>query len=101
MKDIDIDGEDMNFTNPTGLSELEQIPQLKMLHCQLKEYQLKGLRCVSVKQSNQFPSWRHLIENHNAWGSFLTVAPVSILHHREQELTCYVPGLHALPYWGI
>src|SRR5579859_1693498 len=43
MKDIDIDGEDLNFTNPTGLSELEQIPQPKMLSCQLKEYQLKGL----------------------------------------------------------
>ena len=43
LPDIDMDEEDMNFTNSTGLSKLEQIPQAKMLHCQLKEYQLKGL----------------------------------------------------------
>src|SRR5579859_2335429 len=43
MKDIDIDNEEMNFTNPTGLSDIVQIPQPKMLSCQLKEYQLKGL----------------------------------------------------------
>src|SRR5271156_4126744 len=43
MKDIDIDAEDLNFTNPTGMSDIEQIPQPKMLNCELKEYQLKGL----------------------------------------------------------
>src|SRR5215471_1702864 len=90
MKDIDIDGEDMNFTNPTGLSELEQIPQPKMLHCQLKEYQLKGLNwLVNLyeqgingilademglgKTVQSISVMAYLAENHNVWGPFLVI----------------------------
>ena len=117
MKDIDIDGEDMNFTNPTGLSELEQIPQPKMLHCQLKEYQLKGLNwLVNLyeqgingilademglgKTVQSISVMAYLAENHNVWGPFLVIAPASTLHNWQQELTRFVPGLKALPYWG-
>ena len=117
MKDIDIDGEDMNFTNPTGLSELEQIPQPKMLHCQLKEYQLKGLNwLVNLyeqgingilademglgKTVQSISVMAYLAENHNVWGPFLVIAPASTLHNWQQEITRFVPGLKALPYWG-
>ena len=117
MKDIDIDGEDMNFTNPSGLSELEQIPQPKMLHCQLKEYQLKGLNwLVNLyeqgingilademglgKTVQSISVMAYLAENHNVWGPFLVIAPASTLHNWQQELTRFVPGLKALPYWG-
>jgi DNA helicase INO80 len=117
MKDIDIDAEDLNFTNPTGLSELEQIPQPKMLHCQLKEYQLKGLNwLVNLyeqgingilademglgKTVQSISVMAYLAENHNVWGPFLVIAPASTLHNWQQELTRFVPGLKALPYWG-
>jgi DNA helicase INO80 len=117
MKDIDIDAEDMNFTNPTGLSELEQIPQPKMLHCQLKEYQLKGLNwLVNLyeqgingilademglgKTVQSISVMAYLAENHNVWGPFLVIAPASTLHNWQQEISRFVPGLKALPYWG-
>src|SRR5271170_766700 len=117
MKDIDIDAEDLNFTNPTGLSELEQIPQPKMLHCQLKEYQLKGLNwLVNLyeqgingilademglgKTVQSISVMAYLAENHNVWGPFLVIAPASTLHNWQQELSRFVPGLKALPYWG-
>jgi len=117
MKDIDIDAEDMNFTNPTGLSELEQIPQPKMLHCQLKEYQLKGLNwLVNLyeqgingilademglgKTVQSISVMSYLAENHNVWGPFLVIAPASTLHNWQQEISRFVPGLKALPYWG-
>ena len=117
MKDIDIDGEDLNFTNPTGLSELEQIPQPKMLSCQLKEYQLKGLNwLVNLyeqgingilademglgKTVQSISVMSYLAENHNVWGPFLVIAPASTLHNWQQEITRFVPGLKALPYWG-
>jgi DNA helicase INO80 len=117
MKDIDIDADEMNFTNPTGLSELEQIPQPKMLHCELKEYQLKGLNwLVNLyeqgingilademglgKTVQSISVMAYLAENHNVWGPFLVIAPASTLHNWQQELTRFVPGLKALPYWG-
>ena len=117
MKDIDIDGEEMNFTNPTGLSELEQIPQPKMLNCQLKEYQLKGLNwLVNLyeqgingilademglgKTVQSISVMAYLAETHNVWGPFLVIAPASTLHNWQQEITRFVPGLKALPYWG-
>jgi chromatin-remodeling ATPase INO80 len=117
MKDIDIDAEEMNFTNPTGLSELEQIPQPKMLTAQLKEYQLKGLNwLVNLyeqgingilademglgKTVQSISVMAYLAETHNVWGPFLVIAPASTLHNWQQELTRFVPGLKALPYWG-
>lgn len=117
MKDIDIDAEDMNFTNPTGLNEAEQIPQPKMLHCQLKEYQLKGLNwLVNLyeqgingilademglgKTVQSISVMAYLAETHNVWGPFLVIAPSSTLHNWQQEISRFVPGLKALPYWG-
>lgn len=113
----DIDGEDINFTNPRGLSELEQIPQPKMLHCQLKEYQLKGFNwLVNLyeqgingilademglgKTVQSISVMAYLAENHNVWGPFLVIAPASTLHNWQQEITRFIPGLKALPYWG-
>jgi DNA helicase INO80 len=42
----------------------------------------------------------YLAENHNVWGPFLVIAPASTLHNWQQEITRFVPGLKALPYWG-
>ena len=117
MKDIDIDAEDLNFTNPTGLSDIDQIPQPKMLCCQLKEYQLKGLNwLVNLyeqgingilademglgKTVQSISVMAYLAETHNVWGPFLVIAPASTLHNWQQEITRFVPGLKALPYWG-
>jgi len=42
----------------------------------------------------------YLAETHDIWGPFLVVAPASTLHNWQQELTRFVPGLKAIPYWG-
>ena len=42
----------------------------------------------------------YLAEVHNIWGPFLVIAPASTLHNWQQEITRFVPGLKALPYWG-
>lgn len=42
----------------------------------------------------------YLAEKHNIWGPFLVVAPASTLHNWQQEITRFVPGIKALPYWG-
>jgi hypothetical protein len=42
----------------------------------------------------------YLAETHDIWGPFLVVAPASTLHNWQQEITRFVPGLKALPYWG-
>lgn len=42
----------------------------------------------------------YLAEHHNIWGPFLVIAPASTLHNWQQEITRFVPGLKALPYWG-
>ncbi len=42
----------------------------------------------------------YLAENHNVWGLFLVIAPASMLHNWQQEVTRFVPGLKVLSYWG-
>lgn len=42
----------------------------------------------------------YLAETHDIWGPFLVVAPASTLHNWQQELTRFLPGIKALPYWG-
>lgn len=42
----------------------------------------------------------YLAEVHNIWGPFLVIAPASTLHNWQQEISRFVPGLKALPYWG-
>lgn len=114
MSDFD-DGE-MNFQNPSSLQTVD-VEQPKMLSCQLKEYQLKGLNwLVNLyeqgingilademglgKTVQSISVMAYLAEVHNIWGPFLVVAPSSTLHNWEQEIRKFVPGMKVLPYWG-
>lgn len=109
------DGE-MNFQNPTSLQSMD-IGQPKMLSCQLKEYQIKGLNwLVNLyeqgingilademglgKTVQSISVMAYLAEVHNIWGPFLVIAPASTLHNWQQEITRFVPDMTVLPYWG-
>ncbi|PNS18616.1 hypothetical protein CAC42_5155 [Sphaceloma murrayae] len=109
------DGE-MNFQNPTSLQTMD-VTQPKMLTCQLKEYQLKGLNwLVNLyeqgingilademglgKTVQSISVMSYLAEVHNIWGPFLVIAPASTLHNWQQEIAKFVPNLKVLPYWG-
>ncbi|KAF2143003.1 uncharacterized protein K452DRAFT_297513 [Aplosporella prunicola CBS 121167] len=110
------DYEEMNFQNPTSLQSMD-VPQPKLLSCQLKEYQLKGLNwLVNLyeqgingilademglgKTVQSISVMAYLAETHNIWGPFLVIAPASTLHNWQQEITKFVPDLKVLPYWG-
>lgn len=110
------DQDDMNFLNPTSMGEMD-IKQPKMLTCQLKEYQLKGLNWLANlyeqgingilademglgKTVQSISLMAYLAEVHDIWGPFLVIAPASTLHNWQQEITRFVPSLKALPYWG-
>ena len=110
------DDEEMNFQNPTSLQNMD-VPQPKMLSCQLKEYQLKGLNwLVNLyeqgingilademglgKTVQSISVMAYLAEYHDLWGPFLVIAPASTLHNWQQEITRFVPDLKVLPYWG-
>ncbi|PWY96940.1 hypothetical protein BCV70DRAFT_208990 [Testicularia cyperi] len=110
------DSDDMNFLNPTSMGQAE-IKQPKMLTCQLKEYQLKGLNWLANlyeqgingilademglgKTVQSISLMAYLAEVHDIWGPFLVIAPASTLHNWQQEISKFVPTLKALPYWG-
>ncbi|KTW31600.1 hypothetical protein T552_00238 [Pneumocystis carinii B80] len=110
------DGSEMNFMNPSSLGNVT-ITQPKMLQCQLKEYQIKGLTwLVNLyeqgingilademglgKTVQSISVMAYLAENHNIWGPFFVIAPASTLHNWQQEITRFVPKLKVLPYWG-
>jgi len=112
---MDEDGE-MNFQNPTGMGDVE-IEQPKLLNCQLKEYQLKGLNwLVNLyeqgingilademglgKTVQSISVMAYLAEKYDIWGPFLVVAPASTLHNWQQEIAKFVPEFKVLPYWG-
>ncbi|KAF9456537.1 SNF2 family N-terminal domain-containing protein [Collybia nuda] len=114
---VDLDSDELNFQNPTSLSGPLTIRQPKMLMAQLKEYQLKGLNWLATlyeqgingilademglgKTVQSISLLAYLAETHDIWGPFLVVAPASTLHNWQQEITRFVPGLKALPYWG-
>ncbi|KAK7058854.1 putative DNA helicase ino80 [Paramarasmius palmivorus] len=114
---LDLDSDELNFQNPTSLSGPLTIGQPKMLMAQLKEYQLKGLNWLATlyeqgingilademglgKTVQSISLLSYLAETHDIWGPFLVVAPASTLHNWQQEITRFVPGLKALPYWG-
>ncbi|KAJ3851493.1 SNF2 family DNA-dependent ATPase [Lentinula lateritia] len=114
---LDLDSDELNFQNPTSLSGQLTISQPKMLMAQLKEYQLKGLNWLGTlyeqgingilademglgKTVQSISLLAYLAETHDIWGPFLVVAPASTLHNWQQEITRFVPGLKALPYWG-
>ena len=42
----------------------------------------------------------YLAEQHNLWGPFLVITPVSTLHNWIQEINRFVPALSVVPYWG-
>lgn len=107
---------EMNFQNPTSL-QTTHIEQPKMLTCQLKEYQLKGLNwLVNLyeqgingilademglgKTIQSISVMAHLAEVYDIWGPFLVIAPASTLHNWQQEITRFVPSIKVLPYWG-
>ncbi|EIW86595.1 hypothetical protein CONPUDRAFT_45589 [Coniophora puteana RWD-64-598 SS2] len=114
---VDLDSDELNFQNPTSLSGPLTISQPTMLMAQLKEYQLKGLNWLATlyeqgingilademglgKTVQSISLIAYLAEVHDIWGPFLVVAPASTLHNWQQEITRFVPGLKALPYWG-
>lgn len=116
LKKADIDAEEMNFQNPTSLGDI-QIPQPKMLSCQLKEYQIKGLSWLANlyeqgingilademglgKTVQSISVMSYLAEKHGIWGPFLVVTPASTLHNWQQEIAKFVPSFKVLPYWG-
>jgi len=107
---------EMNFQNPTSLQNMD-VEQPKMLTCQLKEYQLKGLNwLVNLyeqgingilademglgKTVQSISVMAYLAEVHDIWGPFLVIAPASTLHNWQQEITRFVPNIKVLPYWG-
>ncbi|EMC97386.1 hypothetical protein BAUCODRAFT_450765 [Baudoinia panamericana UAMH 10762] len=107
---------EMNFQNPTSLQSMD-VAQPKMLTCQLKEYQLKGLNwLVNLyeqgingilademglgKTVQSISVMAYLAEVHDIWGPFLVIAPASTLHNWQQEITRFVPSIKVLPYWG-
>ncbi|MCO5569466.1 hypothetical protein L7F22_023178 [Adiantum nelumboides] len=110
------DQDDLNFLNPTSMGAMD-VKQPKMLTCQLKEYQLKGLNWLANlyeqgingilademglgKTVQSIALMAYLAEVHDIWGPFLVIAPASTLHNWQQEISRFVPSLKALPYWG-
>jgi len=111
------DFDSMNFQNPTSMGMGPEVQQPKMLMCQLKNYQLKGLNwLVNLyeqgingilademglgKTVQSISLMAYLAETNNIWGPFLIIAPASTLHNWQQEVTRFVPGFRVLPYWG-
>lgn len=114
---VSVDGDELNFQNPSMGEDQVTITQPKMLMAQLKEYQLKGLTWLGNlyeqgingilademglgKTIQSISLLAYLAEVHNLWGPFLVIAPASTLHNWQQELARFVPRLKALPYWG-
>lgn len=112
-----VDGDELNFHDPSLGDNSVTITQPKMLMAQLKEYQLKGLTWLGNlyeqgingilademglgKTIQSISLLAYLAESHNLWGPFLVIAPASTLHNWQQELARFVPRLKALPYWG-
>lgn len=111
------DLDEMNFQNPSSMPTITEIEQPKMLMCQLKGYQIKGLNWLANlyeqgingilademglgKTVQSISLMAHLAESQNIWGPFLVIAPASTLHNWQQEFTKFTPDLKALPYWG-
>lgn len=111
-----LDEGELNFQNPTSLQSMD-VEQPKMLTCQLKEYQIKGLNwLVNLyeqgingilademglgKTVQSISVMAYLAEVHDIWGPFLVIAPNSTLHNWQQEITKFVPNIKVLPYWG-
>ncbi|KAI9145778.1 SNF2 family N-terminal domain-containing protein [Paraphysoderma sedebokerense] len=116
--------EELNFLHPSSMPTTAEIEQPKLLCCQLKPYQIKGMNWLANlyeqgingilademglgKTVQSISVLAHLAERHNIWGPFLVVSPASTLHNWQQEITRFVPQFKAsitfktvLPYWG-
>ncbi|KAJ2777650.1 putative DNA helicase ino80 [Coemansia interrupta] len=109
--------DEMDFQDPETMAGSTDVPQPRMLMCQLKEYQLKGLTWLANlyeqgingilademglgKTVQSISLLAYLAETHNIWGPFMVVAPASTLHNWQQELARFVPEFKVLPYWG-
>ncbi|RKP40221.1 SNF2 family N-terminal domain-containing protein, partial [Dimargaris cristalligena] len=109
--------DEMNFMNPSSMLGQNEIKQPKLLMCQLKEYQLKGLNWLANlydqgingilademglgKTVQSISLLAYLAEVHHIQGPFLVVAPASTLHNWQQEISRFVPAFKILPYWG-
>lgn len=107
----------LDFMNPSSLQKDKEITQPRMLKCQLKTYQLKGLSWLSSlyeqgingilademglgKTVQSISLLAHLAERHGIWGPFLVISPASTLHNWQQEFAKFTPDLKVLPYWG-
>lgn len=116
IRNVELNEDEMNFQNPTSLGE-STVPQPKLLKCQLKEYQLKGLNWLANlyeqgingilademglgKTVQSISVMAYLAEHHDIWGPFLVIAPASTLHNWQQEIDKFVPEFKVLPYWG-
>ncbi|SGZ38389.1 uncharacterized protein HGUI_00589 [Hanseniaspora guilliermondii] len=112
-----MNGAELNFTNPNLTTDDQALEQPSILACTLKEYQLNGLRWLNSlysmnvngilademglgKTVQSISMLANLAENHNIWGPFLVVTPVSTLHNWVQEIQKFVPDFKILPYWG-
>ncbi|KAF9584907.1 putative DNA helicase ino80 [Lunasporangiospora selenospora] len=111
------DLDEMNFQNPSSMPVIAEIEQPKMLMCELKGYQIKGLNWLANlyeqgingilademglgKTVQSISLMAYLAEMQNIWGPFLVIAPASTLHNWQQEISKFTPALKALPYWG-
>ena len=96
------DNSGLDFSAPSGLSEESMLTQPKLLHCDLKNYQLKGLSWLNNlyeqgingilademglgKTVQSISLLAHIAETQGIWGPFLVVAPVSTLHNWQQD----------------
>jgi len=108
---------DLPVYNNSVLPISESVKVPKILKCDLKEYQKRGLEwLVSLydqgingllademglgKTVQTISFLAHLAESKKMWGPFLVITPSSTLHNWEQEIKKFVPGFRVLSYWG-
>ena len=105
----------LDFKTPSTMASIQHQPRI--LQCQLKPYQLKGLSWLASlyeqgingilademglgKTVQAISLLAYLAETCNIWGPFLIVTPASTLHNWQQEFAKFVPDFKVLPYWG-
>lgn len=105
----------LDFKTPSTMTNI--LHQPRILQCQLKPYQLKGLSWLASlyeqgingilademglgKTVQAISLLAYLAETCNLWGPFLIITPASTLHNWQQEFAKFVPDFKVLPYWG-